>query len=246
MGKKRTYEYITEQTTIDDNDFGHLDKSGYPRARKFKFSTLYNYIKTKLDLVYQTILVSGTSIKTVNNESLLGSGNIEISGTDKNIATNDLLFTTNSTTDFAGYKGTFDNAELKIIADGNTSGDVPFEVTQANGTDTIFKILGDREITQTTGLSKQITINYTALKSIEGNGESILNLKTTADNKSLTFTINYFGNAVIQNSTGQLSISTSSNLNLIFNKLNLSGLPTSASGLSAGDVWNNGGILTIV
>ena len=37
-------------------------------------------VKTALDAVYQAKLVSGTSIKTINNESLLGSGNITIQG----------------------------------------------------------------------------------------------------------------------------------------------------------------------
>lgn len=37
-------------------------------------------IKEKTDAAYQPILVSGTNIKTVNNTSLLGSGNISIEG----------------------------------------------------------------------------------------------------------------------------------------------------------------------
>lgn len=38
------------------------------------------WIKTFLDDVYQSKLVSGTNIKTINNENLLGSGNITIGG----------------------------------------------------------------------------------------------------------------------------------------------------------------------
>lgn len=37
-------------------------------------------IKGKTDAAYQAKLVSGTNIKTVNNESLLGSGNITVEG----------------------------------------------------------------------------------------------------------------------------------------------------------------------
>ena len=37
-------------------------------------------IKEKTDAADQAKLVSGTNIKTINNESLLGSGNIAISG----------------------------------------------------------------------------------------------------------------------------------------------------------------------
>jgi hypothetical protein len=34
--------------------------------------------------------------------------------------------------------------------------------------------------------------------------------------------------------------------NSLIGKLNLSGLPTSPSGLTTGDVWNNGGLPTIL
>lgn len=64
----------------------------------------------------------------------------------KNIATNNLLFTANSNTDFAGFTATFDNAELKIIADANTSGDKPFQVTKADGTTVIFDVRGNGQI----------------------------------------------------------------------------------------------------
>jgi hypothetical protein len=128
MSKKRIYEFTSEKTTINDADYGQLDRSGYPTAKKFTMLNLWNYIKTKADTFYQTFLVSGANIKTINGESVLGSGNLEVGGANENIATNDLVFTANSTTDFDGYKATFDNAELKIIADANSSGDIPFEV----------------------------------------------------------------------------------------------------------------------
>ena len=38
------------------------------------------WIKSFLDDVYQSKLVSGTNIKTINNNSLLGSGNISVGG----------------------------------------------------------------------------------------------------------------------------------------------------------------------
>lgn len=49
----------------------YLNKTGLQR--------FYNGIKTKISSKQDT-LVSGTNIKTVNNQSLLGSGNITISG----------------------------------------------------------------------------------------------------------------------------------------------------------------------
>lgn len=64
-------------------------------------------------------------------------------GTDTNFANSALTFTANRTHDLAGYKATLDNAELKVIADADTSGDIPFEVTQADGTTSILKVNGD-------------------------------------------------------------------------------------------------------
>jgi hypothetical protein len=39
---------------------------------------VWSYIKSKADSIYQATLVSGTSIKTINSTSLLGSGNISV------------------------------------------------------------------------------------------------------------------------------------------------------------------------
>ena len=111
------------------------------------------------------ITVSGLTAQTIRNTAIgvppstaklvyydlageeLGTVEIgDIGGGGENIATNDLVFPDNSTTDFDGYKATFDNAELKIIADANTGSDIPFEITQANGTDSILKVLGNGQV----------------------------------------------------------------------------------------------------
>lgn len=65
------------KTTIVDAD----EITGQNSANSFSLIritalNLYNYIKSKTDLVYQAILVSGTNIKTINGNSVLGSGNI--------------------------------------------------------------------------------------------------------------------------------------------------------------------------
>lgn len=51
-----------------------MDASG--TNLKVLMSNLWAYIKTKADTYYQTILVSGTSLKTVNGTTLLGSGDL--------------------------------------------------------------------------------------------------------------------------------------------------------------------------
>lgn len=50
----------------------YLDSTG--------LSYLWGKIKTYLSTNYQAKLTSGTNIKTINNTSLLGSGNIDVSG----------------------------------------------------------------------------------------------------------------------------------------------------------------------
>lgn len=50
----------------------YLDKTGLTR--------FWNKVKTFLTSNYQAKLVSGTNIKTINNNSLLGSGNISVGG----------------------------------------------------------------------------------------------------------------------------------------------------------------------
>ncbi len=73
---------LAEVTTLADGDLGNavdvsnvsMDATG--TNSKFTMANLWAYIKTKADTFYQTILVSGTSIKTVNGTTLLGAGDL--------------------------------------------------------------------------------------------------------------------------------------------------------------------------
>ncbi len=65
----------------------YLDKTGLTK--------LWNKIITKLNQKQDT-LVSGTNIKTVNNESILGNGNIDIvSGTSIDVQINNTSISSN-------------------------------------------------------------------------------------------------------------------------------------------------------
>ena len=56
------------------------------KPKKSLFSTIKSTLQTHFNALYQAILVSGTNIKTINTQSILGSGNIEIeSGGDVNV-----------------------------------------------------------------------------------------------------------------------------------------------------------------
>jgi len=67
---------------------------------------------------YQTKLVSGTSIKTINNESLLGSGNISVGGSSVDIVT--AWETTPSDSKVASEKLTKDTLDTKIAKSSTT------------------------------------------------------------------------------------------------------------------------------
>lgn len=71
----------------------------------------------------------------------------EMSGgtTDTNFANTDLTLpvATNRLHNLNGNLMTFDNAELKIIADADTSGDLPFYITKSNGSTDIFRVTGE-------------------------------------------------------------------------------------------------------
>lgn len=69
---------LSAKTTIVDADTTNIsDSADGSNTKKVTWVNVWtNYIKAKADLVYQAILVSGTTIKTVNSQTLLGSGDI--------------------------------------------------------------------------------------------------------------------------------------------------------------------------
>lgn len=73
----------TSKTTPADTDMiGLMDSAASNILKKLSWLNLKNTLKTYFDTLYQAILVSGTNIKTINGNSILGSGNITTSGYD--------------------------------------------------------------------------------------------------------------------------------------------------------------------
>lgn len=86
-------------------------------SRKYLDNTGLTYFWNKVNNKKQNTLVSGTNIKTINNQSLLGSGNITISGGSGGSATdvqiNGTSITNNGVADIA-TQGTYDNTNNPI------------------------------------------------------------------------------------------------------------------------------------
>jgi hypothetical protein len=201
INKKRIYELTDEQTVLTDADLGVLDKTGYNKAKKFSMLNLYNYVVGKMSLVTSFLGLSDTPATYTGQSgkvvSVKGTEDglefTTISVTSQNIATNDLVFTANSTTDLAGYKATLDNAELKIVADANLNADIPFEITQADGTTKIFDIRGSGDVNIP---AENMTINandrsiFQPTMTMRGTGASKLNLANNTNNG-----LSLFGNS---------------------------------------------------
>lgn len=121
-----TYYIITDAQAGDLTNY--YTKSETNTLLGGKADTATTYTKTEVDTALsgkQTTLVSGTNIKTINNESILGSGNIDIqgggggksvsAGTNISITTGATADTINCTLPFS-YEG--DN--LKTTVSGNS------------------------------------------------------------------------------------------------------------------------------
>lgn len=70
----------TKATPIDADLFGYLNSAAANALVKFTWANIKAALKTYFDSLYQAVLVSGTNIKTINDTSILGSGNLVIAG----------------------------------------------------------------------------------------------------------------------------------------------------------------------
>jgi len=67
-------------TPVDADTVALIDSAAGNVLKKLSWANIKATAKTYFDTLYQAVLVSGTNIKTVNSTSLLGSGDIAISG----------------------------------------------------------------------------------------------------------------------------------------------------------------------
>jgi hypothetical protein len=72
---------LTALTTPVDSDRMIIVDNSASLAKKITWANIKATLKTYFDAIYQTILISGTSIKTINSTSVLGSGDIAVEPT---------------------------------------------------------------------------------------------------------------------------------------------------------------------
>lgn len=70
----------SKATPIDADYLGLMDSAASNILKKLSWANVKATLKTYFDALYQAILVSGTNIKTINGSSLLGSGDLTVSG----------------------------------------------------------------------------------------------------------------------------------------------------------------------
>tara|TARA_Y100000389_G_scaffold57052_1_gene52962 strand:+ start:155 stop:592 length:438 start_codon:yes stop_codon:yes gene_type:complete len=111
----------------------------------------------------------------------------------------------------------------------------------------------DITVTGKTNFNNDIRISYDSINflnvSIDSEANIILDITNSYNNKNLSEFI--FNNKIKANNglniTGDTIIGEDNTDTLIINnKLNIKNLPTSATGLTSGDIWNDSGTLKII
>lgn len=70
----------SKATPVDADNAVLLDSAASGIAKKLSWANIKATLKAYFDTIYQAVLVSGTNIKTINGSSVLGSGNLTVSG----------------------------------------------------------------------------------------------------------------------------------------------------------------------
>lgn len=175
--------------------------------------TLYSDIRSLILQFAQEKLVSGANIKTVNNQSILGSGNISVSGGGGGLSIDDvypigsIYMSVNSTSPATLFGGTWEQLKDKFLlgcgdsySNGSTGGSATVSLTQSQ-MPRHTHIQNSHTHTQnphahklphysTSGTTTAYTVGWSSQKTIDASG---VIRDTTATNKDATATNKYAG-----------------------------------------------------
>ena len=174
----------------------------------------------------QDTLVSGTSIKTINNESLLGSGNISISGGGGNAGT---LATTAQSTNASESLG--GSVTLHKIAKTGTYSDLIGTPTN------VSTFINDAGYTTNTGTITSVKMNGSTVAS---SGEADLGTVITSETSLSKGTTTGNGNAVtdISVSGHQITLTKGSTFLTSYTETDPVFTASAAYGISSSDITN--------
>jgi hypothetical protein len=194
----------------------------------------------------QPTLVSGTNIKTINNESLLGNGNIEITGANINIGTSGQIPFVNETNDDLIYddgiryvSNALQVGKDNVFVTHNIKGNLKIEFASSSATHGIlFEPLAKSRINWqgNAGTMYMISRGSGMYLGYNSTAEPLATMHIQGSGSTSATT-----NFLLQNSSGTDLLKV-----LDDGKINAPNLPTSSAGLSTGDIWNDSGTLKIV
>lgn len=87
-----TNSTASKTTPVDADEVVGMDSANSFVLIKYSWTNIKAFLKTYFDTVYQAVLVSGTNIKTVNSSSLLGAGDLVISGGGLTVVTKNINY----------------------------------------------------------------------------------------------------------------------------------------------------------
>jgi hypothetical protein len=77
-----THAAASKATPVDADEIPLVDSAAAFVLKRLTWANLKATLKAYFDTLYQVLLVSGTTIKTVNGTSLLGAGNVAVTAAD--------------------------------------------------------------------------------------------------------------------------------------------------------------------
>jgi len=184
--------------TIDEtNDKFTIWDNSLLKWIRFSFTSLKSFLKTYFDTLYQAILVSGTNIKTINSESILGSGNLVVTGagevnTASNLGTGSGVYSTKVASDLrfkslkagAGVTLSSDANEITITASGGGGTSLWTAIVGTRASNTTITVAGDQTAIFKKGMIvrwKESTVDKVAIVSIPSTFSSVTTITICGD-----------------------------------------------------------------